>query len=510
MEAKRYFNTSGPNNPAQHYTLMRPALVKFGMDMVRRDRYFTIWAPRQTGKSTYFRLLAVELEKTGYKVVHLNLESFKNSTLNSLLKYFNTEFINQDIHLADVSSFEELFQSLKNKKDGRLVWIIDEVESLNPDLFGQFLHTIRNLYHSRTEHCLKSVILVGISNIVGVVQDNASPFNIADNLEIPYFSNEETLELLGQHETEAGQLFEQKVKEQICFMTANQPGLVNGFALQLVTRHPDKPVISFEDYQSVEDWYTDEAIDKNVANILSKADKHRQFVETLLFTEAEIPFKIDRPAIKFLHTNGLIRRGEDGNVVFWVPLYKKRVFNAYYPYTNGEKDTIAKSLDIWNYLLPDGRLNLPKTIEAYKAYVQRRSFKYFREKFKNGKFKSIKEAALVYSFETFIQAYLMVAEGKSYLEPHVGNGRTDLLINVGGFESVVEAKVWKHTKQFTKGKPQLARYCRSLGLDEGYYLVFVPNHLDLVNLRIEEKPETINGVEIHTYIVLYDEEKDFQ
>lgn len=48
MQAQRYFNTSGPNVPAQHYTLMRPALVAKGKEMVRRERYFAIWAPRQT------------------------------------------------------------------------------------------------------------------------------------------------------------------------------------------------------------------------------------------------------------------------------------------------------------------------------------------------------------------------------------------------------------------------------------------------------------------------------
>ncbi len=510
MEAKRYFNTSGPNNPAQHYTLMRPTLVAKGMDMVRRDRYFTIWAPRQTGKSTYFRLLKNEAEKEGFQVMHINLENFKTTGFSALMTYIHAQAKHQWGITLTGTTFEDFFNEMEACRDEKLVLIVDEVEGLNPDLFGQFLHTIRNLYHSRETHCLKCVILVGISNIVGVVSDNASPFNIADNLEIPYFTNEESFELLGQHETETGQLFEQQTKEKICHITANQPGLVNSFALQLVERNPEKPTLTAADYFIVEDWYLRHAIDKNVANIINKATEYQEFVERLLFTDTEIPFEIERPAIKFLHTNGLIRDDGEGKVTFWVPLYKKRLFKAFYPYTNGERDSIASSLDIWNYLLPDGRLNLPKTIEAYKAYVKRRSFKYFREKFKNGKYKSIKEAALVYSFETFIQAYLMVAEGKSYLEPHVGNGRTDLLINVGGFESVVEAKVWKHTKQFTKGKPQLARYCRSLGLDEGYYLVFVPNHLDLVNLRIEEKPETINGVEIHTYIVLYDEEKDFQ
>ena len=96
------------------------------------------------------------------------------------------------------------------------------------------MHSIRNAYHSRENHCLKSVILVGVSNFVGVLSDNASPFNIADNLNVPYFTNQETFELLAQHEAETGQLFEKKVKQKISEITANQPGLVNVFAKKIV------------------------------------------------------------------------------------------------------------------------------------------------------------------------------------------------------------------------------------------------------------------------------------
>ena len=50
----RTFNTSGPNMPDQHYTLQRLDWIERGKNLVSKSRYFTIWAPRQTGKSTYF------------------------------------------------------------------------------------------------------------------------------------------------------------------------------------------------------------------------------------------------------------------------------------------------------------------------------------------------------------------------------------------------------------------------------------------------------------------------
>lgn len=53
----RVFNTSGPCNPEQHYTIMREALLIKGEALVADGRFFTIFAPKQTGKTTYFQLL---------------------------------------------------------------------------------------------------------------------------------------------------------------------------------------------------------------------------------------------------------------------------------------------------------------------------------------------------------------------------------------------------------------------------------------------------------------------
>ncbi len=57
----RYFNTSGPNKKEKHYTIERTELINRGVELVKDERYFIIWAPRQTGKSTYFRQLALKL-----------------------------------------------------------------------------------------------------------------------------------------------------------------------------------------------------------------------------------------------------------------------------------------------------------------------------------------------------------------------------------------------------------------------------------------------------------------
>ncbi len=503
----RTFNTSGQNIPERHYTLMRPQLVEKGIELVKGEYYFTIWAPHQTGKSTYFLLLADALKKEGYKVAHVNFENYMNAPVLTFLERFVGEMNRLFGTNFKQTNISKIFYEIESITDKKFVLIIDEVEGINKAYFSDFLHAIRNAYHNRTHHALKSVILVGVSNITGIVQDHASPFNIANNLDIPFFTNEETYELLGQHETETGQLFDKKVKDKIIEITANQPGLVNGFALKLVTDYADKKVIEYEDYLRVEDWYINISIDKNVSNIVNKATKHRAFVEKLLFTTTKIPFRIDRPAIKMLHTNGLIRRDANGFIEFWVPLYQKKLFYTFYPYTNGEDSRIAVTMIGYHYLTESGRIDFDKLIDKYKNHIRERSFRHYREKDENGKFKSIREAAMMYSFETFISIFLQDIEGKSYREAFVSMGNCDLIINVRGFEYLIETKKFYSLKRFKEGKTQLAYYCSRRNIDEGVYIVFIENYVQME--EVKEAKEIIDGLSINTYLIRYDEATDF-
>lgn len=504
----RSFNTSGPNIPAQHYTLSRLDLLEKGKKLVYDERYFTIWAPRQTGKSTYFSFLAQVLEAEGYRVAYLNFENYRSADLESFIStlVLNLEK-NWDIDLSNLS-LVGIFDKISQKNDEKWVLIIDEVEGINPEYFGDFLHSIRNVYHSRQHHCLKSVILVGVSNIVGVVRDNASPFNISENLNVPYFSTTESFELLAQHETETGQFFEEKVKEKIAEITANQPGLVNGFAGKLVENCVGKKIITYTDYLVVEDWYLTKTLDKNVSNIINKARKHQNFVETLLFSDSKIPFQIYKDPIKELYVNGVINYDTENNVIFDVPLYQKCLYMAFSPYTNGEKDRISGNVEVETYFTEGGVLALEKIIEEYKVYALRRGFRYFRERDASGRYVSIKEAALVYSFDTYLNAILSVINGKSYLEAHAGLGRTDLIINANDHEFIVETKVYRDITQFNKGKKQLASYTKKLNLTIGYYIVFVSS--EITHSKVLEAVEDFEGVTVKTYLVRYDLEKDFE
>ena len=76
----RFFNTSGPVVPADHYCI--PPLTRVDLDdvcqLVRNKRYFVLRAPRQTGKTSVLLALR-DLLNSGaigdYRCVYFNVEA---------------------------------------------------------------------------------------------------------------------------------------------------------------------------------------------------------------------------------------------------------------------------------------------------------------------------------------------------------------------------------------------------------------------------------------------------
>ena len=174
---------------------------------------------------------------------------------------------------------------------------------------------------------------------------------------------------------------------------------------------------------------------------------------------------------------------------------------------NGEAQVIQSNIWIEKYLTADNQLDMDKIIREYQAYTQKRGFRPFFVTDEDGNAVGLREAALMYSFETFIQSFLTALKGKSYLEPQVALGRSDLIINIWDSEWVIEAKIFYNAAQYTDGKTQLAYYISSLGLNRGIYLVFVDKQV--INPYVFEGTEVIEGVDIITYLVRYYLEVDF-
>jgi hypothetical protein len=120
------------------------------------------------------------------------------------------------------------------------VLFIDEIDSLIGDSLLSVLRQIRRGFSKRPEHFPQSICLIGLRDVrdyrvwskeSGVYISTSSPFNIkAKSLLLPNFSLEEVANLLGQHTTETGQIFEKGAVDHLFYLTQGQPWLVNALA----------------------------------------------------------------------------------------------------------------------------------------------------------------------------------------------------------------------------------------------------------------------------------------
>lgn len=62
-------------------------------------------------------------------------------------------------------------------------------------------------------------------------------------------------------------------------------------------------------------------------------------------------------------------------------------------------------------------------------------------------------------------------------------GRTDVVVDYGGQQYVIEMKLWHGSRYNHKGEQQLAEYLDSYGLDKGYLLSFNFNQKKKAQIR---------------------------
>ncbi len=72
----RTFETRGPVNPSRHYVVPRTEEIVDLGKRIKDGRYIVIFAPRQTGKTTFFRWTLDSLDES-YLPIQLNFEDLK-------------------------------------------------------------------------------------------------------------------------------------------------------------------------------------------------------------------------------------------------------------------------------------------------------------------------------------------------------------------------------------------------------------------------------------------------
>lgn len=347
---------------------------------------------------------------------------------------------------------------------------------------------LRKTYRIKKEYGLRSVILTGVSNITEILQESASPFNIADQIQVPYFTREEVTDLLDQHEQEKGQFFDEDVKAGIYENTLGQPGLVNALSRDLVEKKcPKGERVTLSSFYKTLDDFTRVYIDKNISNVVAKAKNCSEIVKKILFGE-NVGFDTSDDRISYLYVNGVIDDC-DGICCIKIPLYKKRIYNAFRPLANGETEYFKTPLETYRrYLRADGTLDVNALIRRYIRYVSDRGNIIYSQ----GK---ASEGVYQYSIDAFFKTYADLSGGHLYPEVPTGGGRVDLILIQKTRTDIIEIKRYD-TDVYDEGKWQLYEYLKRSGQKEGYAI-----YLSEVHGQEGYEPIEIEGKVLHLWTV---------
>ena len=518
----RRFGTQGPVNPEQHYIVARAEELAEFIKRVKEGRYIVIFAPRQTGKTTFFyaAMDILAAEETTYLPIHLDFEAYKNLTpadfYSNLTEDIREEIENlyhkrgavpsealrnflENINLTDNVSMLRGFQALgKILENQRVVVFIDEFDNIPQIAVADFLYALRRIYISRTvPRSPHSLGIVGVKSIEQLNADrSASPFNIHDDFALSNFTLAQVQELFGQYTDEVGQAFAPEVIESIHKQTGGQPFLVNRFA-QILTEEMDvhkTETLTMEHFSEAHGQLLEER-NTNIEHLLTNIRKDPRFQTTLMRIvsyQDSVPFNPDNDIINELATYGVITKGTDRKCEIVNPIYLYRIIQAFKPLVNGlERDYFPEDTDAFQYLTDNGQLQMGRLLDNFRDFILRAGFRILQVP------ETPQEFIGQHLLFAYLDQFITSVNGAMYMEVPTGRGRMDLIVLHNQRKYVVETKIWRSERSYAEGKQQLAAYLSTEDVAEGYYIVF--DHREAPEPRTET--ETIDGLTIRSYVI---------
>lgn len=480
----RYFNTYGPVNPHEHFVVPRDALVTEMVSQIEQGSYFTVYAPRQMGKTTLLRRITLIIEDMpGYIPIALSFEAFEGWSTADFLSGFSLD-LKRAIESQGATStnsgqlpqqmpdsflaLREFFLDLTHLvAPQHIVLIIDEFDSTPPEVLSQLLQLWRQIYLSSTSpRPLHSVVLVGLQNIATLNLGRSSPFNIARQVEVPVFSGAEIRLLFEQYTAESGQTLTEDAITSIHQQTGGHPFLVNRLALMLTEQLvPDRT-------QAITRQHVETAVrtliterNFNFETLIRRANPHRDVVLNILFGAHEV-FNLNDPIIGDLQLHGVIRETSEGACQIANPIYSAVLLAAFRSRQSGLQGAIlANGYDVRPHLVGD-QLRIDQLLSRFRAFVERRG----REAFQVTP--TPQEATGQYLLMAYLDWLVREIGGDLFTEVDSGNGRLDLIVVYRGHRYIVETKVWRGQRKFDAGLDQLEGYLETEGQSEGYYVIF--------------------------------------
>jgi hypothetical protein len=493
QKPKRIFEDSGLVNPEEaYYVPLDNVTNRKKQDiktMVDRGRYFSIFAPRQSGKTTFFKRICDELHKDRtYIGIILNFQKYEESNKTQFYAQIEKKLYHQlrkrlkevgcnkseavehfleghrlTDHISFGLLFEELNQLIEFKK---IVIFIDEFDGIPVSELGNFLTNLRDLYQEYKEvkhKALYSIGLVGIRNITKLIVGGVSPFNIADQVDLPPFSLKNVRDLYAQYTAETNQPFREEAVRKVYDETAGQPWLVNRLGTILTVNVKPQTVESIDE-QDVERAIQILLKERNdhFDNLYEKAKLFKETFVEIVFDHVE--YDPDDEDQTWLEQYGLVRDIDDHAVVA-NNIYKTRYVKTFFKEVKAYED-----LSIQPYELPGDRLDMERIILNFEKYITQIGVRAFYKDEKPY------EKTGQFLLTAWLYQFVKSGEGDLRYEVRSGLGRMDVLLIYKGKKYIIETKMSRHHDLagiIEEGIIQLSsKYLAAESATEGYLVIF--------------------------------------
>jgi len=489
---KRYFEKSGVVDPkASYYVPLENVTNMDNQDiktMVDLGRYLSIFAPRQSGKTTFFKEFCRRLEKDrAYVPILLSFQDYKSLQTQRFYSLIQKSFYRQLINrltlvecprldviksfietctISDHISFRELFEELNRiVEQKKIVIFIDEFDGIPRDDLENFLTTLRELYQEykgREDKALYSIGLVGIRNITKLIVGGVSPFNIADQVSLPSFSLQNIHDLYAQFTEETNQSFTELAVEKIFEETAGQPWLVNrlGTILTVNIRPETTEPITEEDVEKAIKLLLKER-NSHFDNLLEKAKRHKEAFVEIIFDG--VGYNPDDEDQSWLEQYGLINEKNEKARVANV-IYKRRFLKAFFQESDASADISYRG-----YYTADGFLDMSAIISDFEEYIIQIGVNAFYANQKPY------EKTGQFLLTAWLYQFVEGDKGALRYELPTGLGRMDIFLTYRGRKYIIETKINRANidKTIDRAVEQICgKYLLTEMVEEGYVVVF--------------------------------------
>ncbi len=523
----RKFSSYGVINKKLHYFVPRTELLDqiktylIGEKHEEGGHYITIWAPRQTGKSSLSRDIYWDImDNECYHVANIDIQNLLGLDdvtvcFNAIIDYINELTALKLPNIKSAIEFQDVFSARHLRKP--LILMIDEFDSLAENVINSVVTVFRNIYINRSKdpapafdkkYLLHGVALIGVRSVLGVENKTGSPFNVQRSIHVRNLTRAEVHAMYQWYERESGQRVEPEVIDRIYYVTRGQPGLVSWFGELLTNKH-NRHTSHTIDLQHFEYVYKKALLveqNNTVMNIISKAKTppYREMVLELFNADSEKQFRFEEPEINYLYMNGVIDFAEDEYgeyyIIFPGQFIQEKLFNYFsYMLVRHNKQLLADPFFDLTQVISEREIDICRLLELYQAYFNRNReelLAYAQRRV------DLKVMEVVYHFQLYAWLDAIFKDYKDYKDYHIrvlpefptGNGKIDILIRHGRNLYGLELKSFSRLNLLNKNIRRASAYGQSLGLDTITLVVFleqpVPDDLQKKYARPAEFPDS--------------------